>query len=165
MLYENKKGGIMQQMNIDLTVKQFFEDVEKYIAKIRALYVEEAAKQEFDNMFIKYTELKKQIEYAVKLPDSQIDERRKLLSRIFGNTVRAELFVKPYSRDYSVYHAFCDVINTMTNYYRVQVLSRNPEALLDKIKSWKYKTSTSIFKDFVYPFLPLSYFAVKTEVK
>ena len=59
----------MQQMNIDLTVKQFFEDVEKYIAKMRSLYVEEAAKREFDNMFIKYTELKKQIEYAVKLPD------------------------------------------------------------------------------------------------
>ena len=155
----------MQQMNIDLTIKQFFEDVEKYIAKIRALYVEEAAKQELDNRFTKYLELKKQIEYAIKLPDSQIDERRKLLSRIFGSTVRAELFVKPYSRDYSVYRTFCDVINTMTNYYSVQVLSRNPEALLDKIKSWKYKTSTSIFKDFVYPFLPLSHFAAKIKVK
>ena len=155
----------MQQMNIDLTIKQFFEDVEKYIAKIRALYVEEAAKQELDNMFTKYLELKKQIEYAIKLPDSQIDERRKLLSRIFGNTVEAELFTKPYSRDYSVYRAFCDVINTMTNYYSVQVLSRNPEALLDKIKSWKYQTSTSIFKDFVYPFLPLSHFAAKIKVK
>ncbi|MBR0212300.1 MAG: hypothetical protein IJQ55_01715, partial [Alphaproteobacteria bacterium] len=80
-------------------------------------------------------------------------------------TVEAELFTKPYSRDYSVFQAFIRVITSITQYYMGQALYRNPKAVLGAIKSWKYQTSTSIFKDFVYPFLPLSHFAAKIKVK
>ena len=148
------------QANIDLTVKKFFDSVQNYTSKIRALYTDKAAQRMLDRAETQLSEVKQNIKKLSEMEDYDY-EKYKLAYQTMGTNVNASLFIKPNSNNKGAYHAFVAVVREIVNYYKQSPFVRTPENLLRAIKSWKYQTSTSLLKDFVYPFLPLSYFAEK----
>jgi len=156
--------GEKMQANMDLTIKKFFKSVEDYTSKMRALYTDKAAQSRLDKEKSRLSEIKQNVEKLSMMEDND-DEKYKLAYKTMGTGVSASLFMKPNSVDNGAYWAFVEAVREIVAYYERGSLGREPDAVLKAIKSWNYQTSTSLFKDFVYPFLPLSHFAVKNQEK
>lgn len=152
------------QANMDLTIKKFFKSVQDYTSKMRALYTEKAAQSRLDKAEAELCQVKQNIKKLSEMEDND-NEKYKLAYRTTGVSVGACLFMKPGSDNNCAYHAFIGAIREIVAYYEQSSFVRNPDNVLKAIKSWNYQTSTSLLKDFVYPFLPLSHFAVKNKVK
>lgn len=149
-------------VDMDATLQKFFEDVDSYTNKIYAMYHEPAQKKQLDAGRVKYKKLKDDIMRLVMMDDNDPDKYL-FSNKIFGTEVDAHLFEKPNSGNYFPYRAFVSVIREITEYYRQSAFMRNPEKLLKAIKNWKYHTSTSLLKDFRFPFMPLTRFAERVK--
>ena len=88
----------------------------------------------------------------------------KIAGNIVSTSVDPRLFMKPCSYDKTVYSAFMDTVCGIAGYYQdSNEYAEYPKAVLVPLKRWHYHTSKSAVKDFVYPFLPLAYFAKKRQ--
>lgn len=163
-MYTGLNKGEKMQTNMDLTIRKFFETVQDYTSKICALYTDKAAQSRLDKAKAQLSEIKQNIEKLSVMGDYD-DEKHKLAYQTMGTSVNAGLFMKPNSNNNGAYLAFVHVVREIVDYYKQSSFGRNPDGVLKAIKSWNYQISTNLLKDFVYPFLPLSHFAVKNKVK
>lgn len=145
-------------IDYDLTIKNFFESVITFLNKRT-----EKAKDKKE-----YLEIVKNIEIINK-----IGQDPKRLSD-YGTRIKENLepdfegFCKKNAKgiivDNSVCLAFSQVLHAIDEYYNGNTLFNKEEHLLLAIKKWKYKTSTSLFKDFVFPFRSEKSFASRISL-
>lgn len=71
----------------------------------------------------------------------------------------------------SLYTSVIDVLNAIRNLYRdsqhgwIHLGEQHQNEFLNAYRRWKYQSSTSIFKDFIFPFRSAKSFAVQSNKK
>ena len=134
----------------------------KYIDTISGLYTDPKIKQEFIDSVKRVKDVQSKINELVETKD--VVKKFKIAENIVSTSVDPRLFMKPYSYDNMVYSAFMDTVCGIARYYQdSNEYAEYPKAVLVPLKRWHYHTSKSAVKDFVYPFLPLAYFAKKRQ--
>lgn len=147
---------------MNLTVRNFFDSVYAYADKMVALYTDQKEKQKLVNNVKIIKKIQRQIEDMADIDD--ITEKYNIAYNVMSTAVAPELFMKPNSDDNSAYHAFRHVLRGITEYYKnSNRYGDYPDMILKPLKNWHYKKSSSVLKDFIYPFLPLSHFASKAK--
>lgn len=144
-------------IDYDKTIERFFVEVEQYLTRRM-----EQAKDKIEAKKIQNTRFQWGM---IKANPAKYINRRYDDARILS----VEGFMR--STDNSVYLAVNDVINAVRAIYdaRANQLTyleeENSRKFLDAYKRWKYKSSTSMFKDFVFPFRSAKSFAVQDKQK
>jgi hypothetical protein len=149
---------MQKQIDMKQIVEEFFKSVWNYVEKISSLYVDEADKQRLSLAKEKLKDLETEIK---KLPNtSDVKIRFVIADGIeYIRYMDYMLFMKPRSSNNAALFAFNSVISELITYYKYPYVPE--EKVLSALRGWYYHISDSVFKDFTYPFLPLSYFANK----
>ena len=160
----NKVQKIKPQLNIELAIDNFFKSVDAYTKKMSALYTDERYLAKINEELACVQRKKEQIQKLRSI--SNWDANYNYANKIKYDYSDLEyIFRKPNrENDFSARQAFLDVFYQIVDFYTNKSFDKNPEALLMTIKKWNYTISNSVFKDYVYPFLPLTHF-VKVKVK
>lgn len=145
-------------IDYDLTIKKFFVSVIDFLKKS----AEKAkSKKEYENIL-------KTIEVVNKIsqnPKKYSDYGARVKENLEPDT---EVFCKKNQEgivvDNSVWLAFSKVLYAIDGYYNGSGIGKEND-LLKAIKNWKYKTSTSFFKDFVFPFKSIESFAARVSIE
>lgn len=145
-------------IDYDLTIKKFFVSVIDFLKKS----AEKAkTKKEYENIL-------KTIEVVNKIsqnPKKYSDYGARVKENLEPDT---EVFCKKNQEgivvDNSVWLAFSKVLYAIDGYYNGSGIGKEND-LLKAIKNWKYKTSTSFFKDFVFPFKSIESFAARVSIE
>lgn len=145
-------------IDYDLTIKKFFVSVIDFLKKS----AEKAkSKKEYENIL-------KTIEVVNKIsqnPKKYSDYGARVKENLEPDT---EVFCKKNQEgivvDNSVWWAFSKVLYAIDGYYNGSGIGKEND-LLKAIKNWKYKTSTSFFKDFVFPFKSIESFAARVSIE
>lgn len=145
-------------IDYDLTIKKFFDSVVTFLKKS----TEKAkTKKEYENIL-------KTIEVVNKIsqnPKKYSDYRARVKENLEPDV---DAFCKKNQKgivvDNSVWLAFSKVLYAIDGYYNGFGIGKEND-LLKAIKNWKYKTSTSFFKDFVFPFKSIESFAARVSIE
>lgn len=149
---------MQKQLNMKPLIKSFFDSADGYIQKMRGLYVDEMDLDLFNREMPKFYELRR---VAESIPDTtEWDDRYKKIDELIKMSVRAGLFMKPNSYDNSTYRAFFDFIRCLADYYGRRI---GDKKILAAYKNWCYNISNNRLKDFIYPFVPVSFFAKRAQ--
>ncbi|MFQ6777946.1 MAG: hypothetical protein ACLRFI_01445 [Alphaproteobacteria bacterium] len=151
---------MQKQLDMEILIKKCFDSAEKYIQKMRTLYVDKMDLVLFDREMPKFAELRK---VAESLPNTtNWNDRYMMVQKLKGMYVDAGLFMKPNSPDNSTYIAFSRLIYGLAGYYEVRS-DKSREEFLERYKSWCYKISSNRLKDFIYPLVPASYIVERVQ--
>ena len=145
-------------IDYDLTVKKFFDSVVTFLKKS----TEKAkTKKEYENIL-------KTIEVVNKIsqnPKKYSDYGARVKENLEPD---AEVFCKKNQEgivvDNSVWLAFSNVLYAIDAYYNGSSICKEND-LLKSIKSWNYRISTSVFKDFIYQFKSPESFAARVSIE
>lgn len=158
------------QVNMNALIKGFFNSVRKYTSEIMAMYEDPIQKEELQKEYNGILAIENAL---IKIANTKADERygaefKELVSEVMYNghskfgIGSGRIFVNPRLKENSetkweAHNAFFHVLTAFGNYYSSgSVFGNDPEPVLKALKSWRYKTSKNIMKDFVFPFLTLS---------
>lgn len=156
------------QINMEATIKDFFKSAREYAGKIINMYTDPA---QFEVLYMEYVKLSDLEKTIIKIANTPAAERRSaefqnlVFDVMYGHGkfgINSNVFANPKLKEtkWEAFQAFTSVLYRIGEYYSSGcVFGNDPEPVLKAIKNWHYKTSRNIMKDFVYPFLPLSYFA------
>ncbi len=149
-------------IDYDKTVEKFFESVKSYLsaATLKARDKDELNAIQINMRKVERVAAQPQIyaSYASRLQD--------------GLVIRPEGFMKSLSSaDNRVFLAFKQVLTELEKLYQRResmagcglYLQKEKANLLAAIKAWNYRTSTSKFKDFTFPFKSPESFAVHVK--
>ncbi|MDE6251015.1 MAG: hypothetical protein K2M34_05310 [Alphaproteobacteria bacterium] len=139
------------------TIDKFFTEVETYLTQRM-----EHAKDRAEAVKIQKTRFAWGMIKAV--PRKYINEKFEDI-----NMLPSDGFMR--GDDNALYRAVCDVLNAIRNLYRdsqhgwIHMTEQHHSEFLNAYKRWKYQSSTSVFKDFVFPFRAPVSFAVQSKKK
>lgn len=146
-------------IDYDATLKMFFAENIKYLEKLRTrakdTIVADRITAAIDGVQRIMANPQKFADYRVRVKEG------------FENSDLAEAFIPSGSQDNSVTLSFFAVLNAMgdlknpNDYKREQAQKK----LLAALKRIKYKNSSSVLKDFTFPFRSPANFAVQAEKK
>ncbi len=144
-------------IDYDLTIKNFFESVIAFLnkraekAKDKKEYLEIVKNIEIINKIAQ--DPKRFSDYGVRIKEN-LEPSADVFCKMSANGVAV---------DNSVWLAFSQVLHAIDEYYNSNNF-HTEEQLLLAIKKWKYKTSTSVFKDFIFPFKSAESFASRVSI-
>jgi len=147
-------------IDYDATLQSFFEYVIKYLDMRAARAHDKEEAEHIANARVKVQKLaanpKKYADYQARIAD-RVDP--------FDYDFLAA-FIPHGTRDNSALLVYSDVVASLSDFYSEYDYARDKahKTLLNKIKAMKYKTARGgMLKDFYYPFLSPSRFAVKVQ--
>lgn len=143
-------------INYDATLKAFFAEIIKYLDN-RATHAKDRV------AFFRIERAREIVEKIAENPSKYANYNVRVKKDMI---VDARAFM-PTSNDNSVFLLYRGVLNIISdlNSEIDWVRSNSQASLLKALKQIKYKNATNIFKDFYYPFLPASKFAVQEKTK
>ena len=149
----------MKNIDYDATLQMFFAESIKYLEKLRTKTKDKKAvariNAAIDMVKRIMAEPQKFADYRVRVKEGM------------ENGELAEAFIPVGSQNNSVTLSFYTVLNAMGN-LKSQYEWERAEAqqkLLNALKGIKYRNSTSLLKDFTFPFKSSAYFAVQMQKK
>ena len=149
----------MKNIDYDATLQMFFAESIKYLEKLRTKTKDKKAvariNAAIDMVKRIMAEPQKFADYRVRVKEGM------------ENGELAEAFIPVGSQNNSVTLSFYAVLNAMGN-LKSQYEWERAEAqqkLLNALKGIKYRNSTSLLKDFTFPFKSSAYFAVQMQKK
>ena len=143
-------------IDYDATLQKFFEEILKFLDK-RATRAHD--KKELERI----KKARTQVEAIAKDPKKYADYNTRVKN---GLVVAPEAFM-PNEHDNSVFLIYNRAMNNIENldsdfdYHRAEA----QKVLLNMLKQMKYKNSTNLLKDFAYPFISPTRFAVKGKTQ
>ena len=149
-------GKIKPQLDINIAINRFFDSVEAYTDKIYVLYTDEKDIQQLDKEKSAIRAKRQELQELAKIKADSDNAREYARLHRYRNNFLCKIFKKPNSV-YSLAGVFNIVVNSIIDFYLGG--ARNPDKVLQEIKRWNYAISTNVFKDTIYPFIPLKYFA------
>lgn len=141
-------------LDFDLTIKKFYESVEKFLEKRAAKPYDKGELQIIKANIAKIKKIasdpKKYANYNARIRDDV--------------EVDADAFIKHGSRDNSVYTAFNGVLWILEDFYKNPNNEYYQNQLLARIKAWKLSQANNMLKSFYYSVVPNTYFAAKVDL-
>lgn len=143
-------------IDYDATLQKFFEETLKFLDK-RATRAHD--KKELE----KIKKARAQVETIAKDPKKYADYNTRVKA---GLEADARAFM-PNSQDNTVFIIYNRVLNSIENLNSDFDFERAKaqKFLLNMLKQMKYKNSTNLLKDFTFPFISPTRFAVKENTK
>ncbi len=142
-------------IDYDKTIEKFFTDVEAYLTKRMENAKDKKEQKNIQNTRFQWGMIKAN---PKKYINSRYDDMR---------TLSADGFLR--CNDNYVYTAVRNVIDAIRKIYYdrdnglTHLEGMHTNEFLGAYKLWKYRSSTSIFKDFTFPFRSAESFAVKAK--
>lgn len=144
-------------IDYEATLQKFFAEAIVWLEKMKKRAANKAAQKNIEHAIDEVR--------TVAADPKKYATMRALYAAGLGRSEVVSGFI-PYGTDNnSVWHIYSDVMALLKDLYGKNEFSQEEakKKLLNSLKSIKYKNSSSLLKDFTYPFIPQSYFAVKAQ--